>query len=60
MSVTANFYVPNLPPEITAFPVIYILEDDVFERSFDWLAQYVKDANNSIDDLSFTFDGAPA
>jgi len=57
MTATANFYAPNSPPEIIAFPTLYLIEDVPYQRSFDWLAQYVKDINDGIDGLTITIDG---
>ena len=57
LTATANFYAPNSPPEITPIPTLYLIEDEVYERSFDWLAQYVKDLNDGIDGLTIAIDG---
>ncbi|MCK5148322.1 PKD domain-containing protein [bacterium] len=57
VSVRANFYLPNMPPYFEAIPLLHIVEDMPFVRSFDWLAQYVKDPNDGINELQIDIKG---
>jgi len=55
LDIVANFYVPNLPPVIRTFPHIFMAEDQIFQKSFQWLSQFVQDDNDPIKYLNFEF-----
>ncbi|MFC1502627.1 PKD domain-containing protein, partial [bacterium] len=57
MDIIAKFDTPNFPPWIKGIPEIAMLEDEIFSRSYAWLSQYIKDANDPIEWLTFTFGG---
>src|SRR4030042_1095724 len=56
MSVVANLDIPNMPPTIQNFPNLVMFEDEIYNRSFDWLSNYIKDPNEPIDVLNLTFE----
>ncbi len=55
VNITANFDVPNQPPVISDFPLIYLQENEPFVKTFSWLQNYVKDDNEPLEDLIYTF-----
>jgi hypothetical protein len=59
MELTANFYTPQRPPVVENLPDIILMEDEVFERSFEWLSGYVSDPSDPLKLLNFSFEGAP-
>ncbi len=59
MKLTANFYTPQRPPVVENMPDIILMEDEVFERSFEWLSEYVNDPSDPLKLLNFSFEGAP-
>jgi PKD repeat protein len=57
--LVANFYTPQRPPVVENMPDVILMEDEVFERSFEWLAGYVSDPSDPLKLLNFSFEGAP-
>ena len=57
MEITANFDTPNQPPEISSMPDLTLMEDGILVLSFDWLGQYVTDANDPFEWLLWGFKG---
>lgn len=57
ITLTANFYTPNLPPKVENFPDTSIFEDGSLQLSFAWLERFVSDPNDPVQFLDFQFEG---
>ncbi len=55
LNIVANFNIDGQPPRISDFPVFNITQNEIFERTFEWLSHYVEDDNDSLEDLAYDF-----